>query len=428
MRVPIPTNEAERLSFLQNLRLDLSHPIDEIQGLCEVASNLADAPIALVSLIDETQQNFLASIGVGDLRQTDREIAMCAHAIMGSQQFEVPDALLDERFSDNPFVVDAPNIRSYLGTVLEPEPEMRLGTLCVLDIKPKVYSDEVKLSLSKIGKAITALLISHREKLDLVEHSRELEARNLELGEMTSSLQSSMEKVIAAERAKSEFLAIVSHELRTPLTSIKGALGLMKGNAINADVEKTQRLINIAYENSERLLNLIGDILTLQKENFSSPKAVLNPVDLATLIKSSAIAYQDYAADRAVKLSVSGVEQPCFVNGDKTQLDQVIANMLSNAFKFSKPNGNVEIGLHCLDTGPQITVKDDGAGIPEGSKAKVFGLFSQVDSSDTRSQAGSGLGMHICQKILEQHNATIDYESVLGAGTTFKVKFPPRRI
>ncbi len=425
MNIPIPENEAERLSFLRDMRLDLSLPFEEIQGLCKVASNLVGAPIALVTLIDETHQSFLASTGLDDIRETDREVSFCTHAIMESRQFEVVDTLLDARFAENPFVLGAPGIRSYLGTVLEPEPGMRLGTLCVLDIKSKIYSDEEKADLSRLGQAITALLTSHREKLELLNYSTELSSRNSEMSEITASLQRAMDDLTTSEKVRSELLSVVSHELRTPLTSIMGALGLMKNNFLTAEPQMTLRLISIAYKNSGRLLSLVDDILHIQKNDFDNPELELVPVDLTELIETSAEAYQNYAADSDVTLTVLGTGPSCVVTGNKILLDRVIANILSNAFKFSKRGGNVEMSLHCFDDGPQIAVKDDGAGIPEGSKEKVFGLFSQVDGSDTRaSQRGTGLGMHICRKILKQHNATIDYKSELGIGTTFVVTFP----
>lgn len=389
-----------------------------------MASKVADAPIALVSLVDATEQNFLASVGVGNMRKTDREIGFCAHAIMDSGQLEVPDALLDPRFSDNPLVVGKPSVRSYLGTVLEPKSEIRLGTLCVIDTKPHSFSEEVKASLSQIGQAITTLLVSHREKLDLIKYSNEVKKQNSEMVDLTASLQNSMEKLILAEKVKSEFLSVISHELRTPLTSIKGSLGLMKSDGVMTDKQRSQRLVSIAYDNSERLLSLIEDILQLQKREFGHLETVLTQVDLSKLIETSADAYRNYAADRDVTLTVLGTGQSCMVNGNKAQLDRVLANVLSNALKFSKNSGNVEITLRCFDDGPQIAVKDEGAGIPEGSKEKVFGMFSQVDSSDTRSQSGSGLGMYICKQILQHHNATIDYESEPGVGTTFVLSFP----
>lgn len=423
---PVPANETERLDFLHGLNLDLSNPFEEIQGLCEVASRVASTPIALVSLVDEREQNFLASVGLGNIRKTDRDIAFCAHAIMGSHQLEVPDALLDPRFSENPLVVGDPGVRSYLGTVLEPDTEMRVGTLCVIDTKPHAYSEEVKACLSRIGMAITALLVGYREKRDLVHYSDEVRRQNARMTDLTTTLQNSMTKLLAAEKAKSEFLSVVSHELRTPLTSIMGSLGLMKSSGFTADSQKSDRLVSIAYSSSERLLSLVNDILQLQKGDFANLETEFVPVDLSELVETAAHVYRNYAADKGVTLTVAGTGQPCIVNGDKTQLDRVLANILSNAFKFSRPNGNVEMTLQCLAGGPQIAVKDQGVGIPEGSEEIVFGLFSQVDNSDTRAQNGTGLGMYICKQILQQHNATIQYESEPGVGTTFRVNFPKR--
>jgi signal transduction histidine kinase len=105
------------------------------------------------------------------------------------------------------------------------------------------------------------------------------------------------------------------------------------------------------------------------------------------------------------------------------QLDRVMANLLSNAFKFSNPGGQVEVDLNDTEDGPQVSVTDHGVRIPEGAEDQVFGLFTQVDNSDTRPADGTGLGMHICRQILTQHNATIGYKSTLGKGTTFVVKF-----
>jgi signal transduction histidine kinase len=427
--IPVPFNEAERVAYLHDLRLDLSLPNAEIQGLCELAADIAGVPIAKVTLIDETQQRFLASVGLEGVHQTDRNISFCTHAIMSSQQFEIPDTNIDDRFSHNPFVVNEPKIRSYLGTILEPEPEKRLGTLCVLDTTPRVHSEATKAALTKLGKAITALLVSHREKLELVDYSKELKTKNTEMNDLTVSLQNSTTRLIAAEKTRSEFLATISHELRTPLTSIKGALSLMKLDEVSRTPEKIDRLLTIASENSDRLLSLVNDILELQKISFGKRDHKFSPVDLAELLETSADAYRNYATDKDVTLTVtSSTHMPCVVLGDKRLLDRVMGNIISNAFKFSNHGGQIEINLSHPESGPQITVQDYGAGIPDGAADLVFGMFKQVDNSDARTAAGTGLGMHICRQILMLHNATIDYTSVLGEGTTFSVNFKSPRI
>jgi signal transduction histidine kinase len=424
MHTPVPYNEDKRLAFLHSLRLENGSHFDEIQGLCEVAAQIAGVPITLVTLVDATQQSFVASIGVGDIKGTDREIAFCAHAIMASQQFEVVDARLDPRFAENPLVVGEPGIQSYLGTVLEPEPEMRLGTLCLLDTKPRTHSAEVKTSLSKLGQAISALLIAHRQKMNLLDFSDQVLQNNIEMASITTSLQQSLKQIVVAESAKSQFLANITHELRTPLTSIKGALNLLSSNLMANDPARLRRLISIADQSSERLISLVDDILMLQKINSDDPVGPLLPVDLAALLTASVAANKGFAATRSLMLTVSGLDQPCFVDGDKKLLEKVVTNILSNAFKYSKRGGHVEIELCSLEAGLQLTVKDDGVGIPEGAEGKVFGMFTQVDGSDTRSHPGAGVGMYICQKILQLHNATIGYTSKLGIGTTFCVRFP----
>jgi signal transduction histidine kinase len=421
---PVPANESTRLAFLRNLRLLPSDPFEEIQALCEVAATLSNCPIALVTLIEETQQKFQASVGAGDMKGTDREISFCAHAVMASKQLEVADALLDERFCVNPLVLGAPGIRSYLGTVLEPEPEMRIGTLCVIDTKPRAFSDELKVSLSQIGKAISALLMAHREKLRLIDYSTEIETLNTELSDLTTSLQKTTKKLMKAEKVKSEFLSIISHELRTPLTLIKGSLGLMKNDAVTTDKQKSQRLVDVAYDNNERLLSLVDDIFLVQKLDLDKAETRLGLVNLAEVIERAVAPFWSKAKNEEITLTFSESGTPCFVNGDEKQLERVFEKILSNAFKFSKRGGAIKVALLASDTGPEVRIEDEGVGISHGSQEKVFGLFSQMDSSDTRSQGGSGLGMYISKKVLKHHNATIHYESEPGVGTTFIVNFP----
>jgi signal transduction histidine kinase len=112
------------------------------------------------------------------------------------------------------------------------------------------------------------------------------------------------------------------------------------------------------------------------------------------------------------------------VKGDESRLMQVLANMISNAAKFSSDGGEVTVGAKLGDSGIRIFVTDHGAGIPPGAKEKVFGRFSQLDSSDQRRTGGTGLGMNISREIVEAMGGAIDYESELGVGTTFYVDLP----
>jgi signal transduction histidine kinase len=199
---------------------------------------------------------------------------------------------------------------------------------------------------------------------------------------------------------------------------------LLKFGGQDFPPERFDKLITIANQNSDKLLSLVNDILELQTGTFETNRASFAPVDLFGLVEEAVNSYQSYAADKGVSLTfTASTHHACVVQGDSKQLDRVLANLLSNAFKFSNSGGQVEVDLGYSEDGPQISVTDHGVGIPEGAEDQVFGLFTQVDNSDTRPAGGTGLGMHICRQILAQHNATIGYESTLGEGTRFIVNF-----
>lgn len=170
---PVPTNEIDRLQSLHDLRMDFSVPILELQKLAEVASFIADTPVALISLVDDEVLNFAANVGLPGLDVAPREVAFCSHAIMGSDQLVIQNALEDPRFSENPLVTGDADFRAYAGSVLEPEDGIRLGTLCVIDNKPRKFRADVLKHLDDLSDAATALLLAHRDQLrlkDSLEH------------------------------------------------------------------------------------------------------------------------------------------------------------------------------------------------------------------------------------------------------------------
>ncbi|UYV36574.1 HAMP domain-containing histidine kinase [Rhodobacteraceae bacterium D3-12] len=232
------------------------------------------------------------------------------------------------------------------------------------------------------------------------------------------------ERTKAAYIVKTQFLSTVSHELRTPLTSIKGSLDLLNSGAVGPVPEKMKSLLKMADKNSARLSNLIDDVLDLQKIEAGEMyyhKEVLSVQDLVSEAVASNMGYATAHNVNLVEECPAG-DVALLIDGDETRLLQVLANMISNAAKFSDAEGVVTVGCERIDDKIRIYVRDTGVGIPEGSKDKVFGRFSQLDSSDQRRAAGSGLGMNISQEIVEHHDGIIDYESEYGKGSTFFIE------
>ncbi|MBL1260759.1 MAG: PAS domain-containing protein [Thiotrichaceae bacterium] len=224
-----------------------------------------------------------------------------------------------------------------------------------------------------------------------------------------------------ASRFKSEFTSTVSHELRTPLTSIRGSLGLIVSGVMGELRPEMARLVGIAYNNTERLLFLINDILDISKIESGKMDFVMEPVDLKTLLLQSVEANQAYGEQYEVKYVLNDVDDGVTVYADTDRLMQVLNNLLSNAAKFSSKGAEVEINVIPKDAVIRVEVKDYGNGIPEKFQSRIFEKFSQADGSDTRKIGGTGLGLSISKSIIEQMGGAIGFDTVAGKGATFYI-------
>jgi PAS domain S-box-containing protein len=226
------------------------------------------------------------------------------------------------------------------------------------------------------------------------------------------------------DRMKNDFISTVSHELRTPLTSIRGALGLVAGGATGQLPAKAQELIEIASNNSDRLVRLINDILDIEKIESGAMQFAMSPQALVPLLEQAIEANQSYAEQYGVRYELRERLPEAQALVDPDRIMQVMTNLLSNAAKFSEPGDVVEIAMQCHNDRMRVAVTDHGSGIPEEFQAQVFQKFAQADASNTRQKGGTGLGLSICKAIIEKHQGRIDFETTPGSGTTFYFELP----
>ena len=229
----------------------------------------------------------------------------------------------------------------------------------------------------------------------------------------------------AVDKRMREFYSIVSHELRTPLTSIRGALGLLAGGVVEAGSEDGAQLIETAKFSSERLGRLIDDILDLRKIESGNLELNIENVDSTELATEAVESMRAMAQDRSVKLCAD-FSHRFILLADKDRSTQVLVNLISNAIKYSEAGQTVRVSTSASEKLGlmRFSIVDRGQGIPEEARHKLFQNFQQVDSSDTRAKEGSGLGLAISKAIVEQHGGTIDFDSVVGAGSTFWFELP----
>jgi PAS domain S-box-containing protein len=227
----------------------------------------------------------------------------------------------------------------------------------------------------------------------------------------------------AVARAKRAFVSAVSHELRTPLTAIHFAIGMINSGKAGDVSEQMRPIIAIVYNNSERLIRLINDILDSEKFEISAVSFVLAPVALVPLVQQALDANRHYAASFDVSLVLEPVAAEIWVNVDSDRLMQVLTNLLSNAAKFSPFGGVVTTAISTYDNTVRIAVTDQGPGIPPEFQPRIFEKFAQADDPTSWRKGGTGLGLNIARSIIERLGGTIGFTTSTN-GTTFFVELP----
>lgn len=394
---PLPDNETERQHWLDELQILDTLEEQAYDDLTFIAAQICQTPIALVSLIDHERQWFKSHHGL-DARETPREFAFCAHAILGDQPLVVEDALKDERFHDNPLVTGGPNVKFYAGAPLILRDNIRVGTLCVIDDHARPLSDMQRQALEALARQVVTQL----------------------------ELRLQLQALTRLDRTKNEFISMVNHELRTPLTSINGALSLMLNQVAGGLSPQAMQLVDVAYRNGERLLNIVNDILDVSKLEAGKMEMHMGEITLGPFLKKAIELNRPYCEkhDCKIELRATAGNLLARAKGDEDRLLQVMNNLLSNAAKFTHANDTIVISIHQKDNQIQVGVTDHGPGIPQENHKDLFTKFKQIGKESNSKAPGTGLGLNICKLIVEQHGGTITCESVPGKHTTFQLTLP----
>jgi PAS domain S-box-containing protein len=226
------------------------------------------------------------------------------------------------------------------------------------------------------------------------------------------------------ERLKDEFVATVSHELRTPLTSIAGSLGLLIGGAAGEVSPAAARLLQIAYNNSQRLVRLINDILDIEKIESGKAAFDIKPVELRPLIEQAIDSNRGFADGFGVRMRLDPASTNANVQADGDRIIQVVTNLLSNAIKFTLAREEVVVSIEDRGSTVRVAVRDHGPGIPEAFKTRIFEKFAQAKNSDMPRKQGTGLGLNIVKQIVDHHGGTVGFDPAPGGGTIFHFDLP----
>ena len=379
---PLPANESARLAELKDYDILDSVSEETYDAITYLASQICGVPIAMISIIDSDRQWFKSRVGF-ELAETHRDLSFCSHAILDSGNLTiVPDATVDERFSDNPVVAGFPGIRFYAGAPLVTESGNALGTLCVIDREPRTLTADQERSLEALSTQVMALLELRRSVQMLEEKQRQVEE---------------------ATRQRDSFMATVSHEIRTPLTAVVGYIEMLREGVPE---EMRAELIDTVASQASDVEHLLEDFLIAARAEADSLQVATVNVQLAAQV---AQVVEGLALAGRAGLVIE--TEPCAALGDPARVRQIIRNLVTNAIRYGGPNITIRTESHSGSC--HLSVVDDGDGIPPVERDMVFEPFGQ--SQGARPVADSvGLGLSISRMLAEKMGGSLTYRYEVG--------------
>jgi signal transduction histidine kinase len=387
---PLPANEAERLADLYAYEILDTDPEEGFDDIARLASLLFVAPIALVNLIDAERMWTKAAVGVPSGESVARADAFCPHTIVAPEgTMVVEDTLGDDRFARYPFVLGDESVRFYAGSSIQSSGGNPIGTVCVLDTRPRTISTEELEALRRLGRLATT----------------QLELRRLLMQERRL-----VQDLRVVDRAKAEFTSVVAHDFRSPLTSIRGYADLLREDAVPAEMA-----LGSIERGADQLLRLVDDLTGTATELDRAP------LDLAELVRAAVDCAQPSAQDGAVEVQLEAAPAP--ILGDAHRLALALDNLVGNAVKYA-PGGKVRVTVERDDPVVALEVADTGVGIPEGEVPRLFDRFFRASTSSMF--AGTGVGLSVVKAVIEAHGGSIAVTSRPGAGSVFRVELPVR--
>ena len=294
------------------------------------------------------------------------------------------------------------------------------------------YRALLVVPLLRSDRIIGALVVRRREPglfpestIDLLQTFAAQSVVAIQNARLFSEIEEKSREIEIASRHKSQFLANMSHELRTPMNAVLGFTEMMADGLYGQLPDKALKALERVQANGRHLLGLINDVLDLSKIEAGQLTLALDDYSVGQVVQTVLSGTESLAKAKGLALTAKVQEGLPIGRGDERRLTQVLLNLVGNAIKFTD-KGSVEIAAGAADGFFDIAVRDTGPGIAPDDQKRIFEEFQQVDSSSTRQKGGTGLGLAISQRLVAMHGGTIEVESVLGEGSTFRIAVPVR--
>jgi signal transduction histidine kinase len=393
----IPVNEDQRLNALDSYHLLDTMPEESLDAITSIAAFICDTPISLVSLIDKDRQWFKSKHGLG-VSETPREQAFCAHAINHPNELlVVEDSFQDERFADNPLVTGDPHVRFYAGAPLVTNDGHALGTLCIIDNKPRHLSKKQLKALSDLASQVMIHLQLRKQIIDMEELKLRLEKQLYE-----------------AER----FAHLVSHDIKAPLRGIAAMAEYTLNEAGDVLSKEVGEYLKQIQQRSFKTVDLVEGILHHSlSANYSVNPEWINARILLREVEELCSVPADVKISTDTKITE--------LYSDRVILIQILINLINNAVKYGA-HENPVIAISIKQTRDEwlIGVKDNGPGIPAEHQERIFEMFQTLGKTDRFGSKGTGIGLNTVKRLAELLGGRLYLQSKPGKGCVFSIQIP----
>jgi len=432
----IHPREKERLALLDSYSILDTLPEKDYDNLTQLAAEICQTPISLITLLDDKRQWFKSHYGL-ETSETPIEDAFCAHAITADDPiFTVENAKEDIRFKNNPLVTGDPNIAFYAGIPLKNTNGLPLGTLCVIDNKPRVLTQSQKESLNILSEQVINLLELRKNKLELERAHRKLKkfSKKLEkkVFQRTNQLEIKTIKLELMINDLESFNHICSHDLQEPLRKIQMFISQVSDTEFNNLSEAGKHKLERIDLSAARMRNLIQDLMA-----YGSTETIDNSLTSVSLKKLVMDVKDVLSEELKEHNTVLKVPKDCEITVRPIQFKQLLFNLFTNAIKYSKNeekpvikvSGKIVSGADFpkLDLSEdkrysRIEVSDNGIGFDQKYESKIFEIFQRLHTDE--EYQGTGIGLSIVKRIVTTHKGHIQVESNVGEGAKFIIFIP----
>jgi len=382
------TTEKDRLAALNFYEI-LDTPQDgAFDTIVKLAKDFLDVPIALISLVDEDRIWFKSGVGL-PVKQLNREPGFCSSAIISDEFYEIQDAIKDIRSSNHSLVRQKNGLRFYAAQPLTTEDGFNLGTLCVMDRKPRMLNNEQKEQLKMLAIVVM----------------QQLETR----------LKSRL-----AVQAQHNLSNMVTHDLKNSIGNIPLLMDILMEQAESPD--KVRNIAKLTQNAANKSFAVIQEYM-IEAKKLSIPEVFKKEViDLTKLLKS-VIQINEVSANRKKQIIQTSLPDKLILKGDAKKLAELADNLINNAIKYSPMGKSIYVELSKDLLNCTLIVRDNGLGMTKDDLKKAFIRFNKLSAKPTGDEDSTGLGLWIVKEIAEKHNGSVRVVSEgKNKGTTFEIK------